>query len=173
MNTQSHKKLLFLCTGNYYRSRFSEHFFNQLAEKKELQWRADSRGLAIEWGTGSLRAISPHAIKGLQQRGLTMSNDERFPIQAVDTDFTTADKIIALDKHEHHPIMEKRFPRWANAIEYWIVHDIDKTYPPLALRQIEQNLCQLIDSLINRYTIPDYRIIQKNSILNFRSLPSL
>ena len=38
--------LLFLCTGNYYRSRFCEEYFNHLAQGHSLPWRADSRGLA-------------------------------------------------------------------------------------------------------------------------------
>ena len=39
-------KVLFLCTGNYYRSRFAEMLFNALASRKDLDWTADSRGLA-------------------------------------------------------------------------------------------------------------------------------
>ena len=34
-------RVLFLCTGIYYRSRFAEHFFNWLAETDGLPWRAD------------------------------------------------------------------------------------------------------------------------------------
>ncbi len=43
-------KLLFLCTGNYYRSRFAELLFNHLAAQVGLDWRADSRGVATEMG---------------------------------------------------------------------------------------------------------------------------
>ena len=43
------KRVLFLCTGNYYRSRFAEILFNQLAPTRGLNWRADSRGLARLW----------------------------------------------------------------------------------------------------------------------------
>ncbi len=39
------KTVVFICTGNYYRSRFSEYLFNALAEKSGLFWRATSRGL--------------------------------------------------------------------------------------------------------------------------------
>jgi len=35
--------VLFLCTGNYYRSRFAEILFNAVAAKEGLGWRADSR----------------------------------------------------------------------------------------------------------------------------------
>jgi protein-tyrosine-phosphatase len=40
------KTRLFLCTGNFYRSRFAEIFFNWHAEQLEIPWRAYSRGLA-------------------------------------------------------------------------------------------------------------------------------
>ena len=40
------KTLLFLCTGNYYRSRYAEELFNHRAAPAGLNWRAQSRGLA-------------------------------------------------------------------------------------------------------------------------------
>ncbi len=140
-------KILFLCTGNYYRSRFSEHFFN--AQAQRLNWRADSRALAIKQGFNNVGAISPYALEGLKVRGITVPENERFPLQAVDADFKTADKIIVLDESEHRPLMEKHFPQWTNVVEYWMIHDIDQTYPSVALRQMEQQLTQLIESLIN------------------------
>ena len=42
--------VLFLCTGNYYRSRFAEAVFNSVAARMGLSWRASSRGLALERG---------------------------------------------------------------------------------------------------------------------------
>ncbi|WP_375496477.1 hypothetical protein [uncultured Nostoc sp.] len=44
--------------------------------------------------------------------------------------------------------MNERFPHWADAIEYWLVHDIDKTSATVALGQIEKNLLQLIEQLV-------------------------
>ena len=45
------KLVLFLCSANFYRSRFAEHVFNWLAGQEGLQWKADSRGLAVgHWG---------------------------------------------------------------------------------------------------------------------------
>ncbi|MSR59513.1 MAG: low molecular weight phosphatase family protein, partial [Planctomycetaceae bacterium] len=40
--------VLFLCTGNYYRSRFAEVYFNWLAAQRGSVWRADSFGLALD-----------------------------------------------------------------------------------------------------------------------------
>jgi len=39
------KRVLFLCTGNYYRSRLAEILFNHLAKERTLDWHADSSGL--------------------------------------------------------------------------------------------------------------------------------
>ncbi|NJO15084.1 MAG: low molecular weight phosphatase family protein [Thioploca sp.] len=150
MPTQSNNKILFLCTGNYYRSRFAQHLFNALANNKGLNWQAESRGLAIERGFNNIGAISPHAIKGLKERGLSVPADERLPLQATDTDFAIANKVIVLDKEEHHPIMLERFPQWIEKVEYWMVHDLDKIAPAVALRQIEYQLLKLINSLKNQ-----------------------
>jgi protein-tyrosine phosphatase len=147
MATQSNNKILFLCTGNYYRSRFAQHLFNALANNKGLNWQAESRGLAIERGFNNIGAISPHAIKGLRERGLSVLADERLPLQATDADFAIANKVIVLDEEEHHPIMLERFPQWIEKVEYWRVYDLDRIAPVIALRQIEHNLIQLIDLL--------------------------
>jgi protein-tyrosine phosphatase len=39
--------VLFLCTGNYYRSRFAEMYLNDLAGRAGIDWSADSRALNI------------------------------------------------------------------------------------------------------------------------------
>ena len=148
MSTDRKKNLLFLCTGNYYRSRFAEYFFNNLAEKQKLNWKADSRGLAIEYGVNNIGPISPHAVQGLTERGIIMSANERLPCQATEMDFMAADKIIALDESEHRPLMIARFPRWADTIHYWLVHDLDKTSPEHALKQIEQHIHDVIKLLV-------------------------
>ncbi len=141
------KKILFLCTGNYYRSRFAEHLFNWLATKEGLDWQADSRGLALERGVNNLGAISQYALEALAVRLVTVPDDERFPKPATEQDFQSATKIIALDEFEHRPLMNERFPEWVDAIEYWLVHDIDKTSALEALGQIEKNLQQVIAQL--------------------------
>lgn len=141
------KKILFLCTGNYYRSRFAEHLFNYLATKYGLDWQADSRGLALERGINNVGAISRYTLEALAMRLVNLADDERFPQPASKSDFQSATRIIALDELEHRPLMTERFPQWVNAIEYWLVHDIDKTCATVALEQIEKNILQLIEEL--------------------------
>jgi len=55
------KQVLFLCSANYYRSRFAEYLFNWLAPQRGLLWRAESRGLEVDrWG--DLGPISPYTV---------------------------------------------------------------------------------------------------------------
>ena len=140
-------QVLFLCTGNYYRSRFAEHLFNALAEREQLGWRAFSRGLAIERGIFNVGAISPAVVARLAARGVVVPADERAPRQAVPADLAAAGRIVALDEAEHRPLVEERFPEWAAAIEYWVVHDLDKTGPEEAMAQIERQVQALIGEL--------------------------
>ena len=63
--------LLFVCTGNYYRSRFAEHLFNALAAQAGLPWRAESRGLAIEFGA--------HNVGPMSDRGNRPASGPWFP----------------------------------------------------------------------------------------------
>ena len=62
--------ILFLCSGNYYRSRFAEHLFNARAAALGLDWQATSRGLNREFHTGNVGPISGFAVRGLWDRGI-------------------------------------------------------------------------------------------------------
>ncbi|AFY56489.1 protein-tyrosine-phosphatase [Rivularia sp. PCC 7116] len=141
------KKVLFLCTGNYYRSRFAEKLFNDLASQKNLSWEADSRGLALERGVNNIGAISRYAVVALKQRGITITPEERFPKSAITEDFQQFDLVIAVDESEHRSLMQERFPQWLNNIEYWLIHDIDKTSPEEALGELEKKVRDLISQL--------------------------
>jgi protein-tyrosine phosphatase len=149
------QKLLFLCTGNYYRSRFAEHLFNHLAVKAGLDWQADSRGLALERGVNNVGPISPYAIAQLELLGIKIAENERFPLSASDADFATADRAIALDESEHRPLMSvsdaiasaNRYPQREAAVEYWLVHDVDITPATTALTEIEKRIRQLVTEL--------------------------
>ena len=142
------KTLLFLCTGNYYRSRFAEHLFNALAPKHGLSWMATSRGLALERGVDNVGAISKHALMGLTERGVSLALDLRYPLPLTEADLVAASKIIAVDESEHLCLIVERFPKWKDALEYWLVHDVEYTRPDSALQQIEYNIQQLIEQLL-------------------------
>src|SRR5256885_17038856 len=62
MAPRSLKTVLFLCTGNYYRSRFAEILFNSVAGKMGLPWQAASRGLALEPGVNNVGPMAGGAV---------------------------------------------------------------------------------------------------------------
>ena len=141
-------KVLFLCTGNYYRSRFAEIVFNLRAAKVGLAWTADSRALAIErlGDSANIGPISPHTLEGLRERGLPAPEVIRSPRPAKDEDFQASDLVIALKEAEHRPLLAARFPGWVERVEYWHVHDLDAAEPEEALAEIEL----AVDGLVAR-----------------------
>jgi len=97
------KSVLFLCTGNYYRSRFAEELFNHHGLRAGLGWMARSRALAIENGINNVGPLSPFALKALEERGLVAKDSKRFPQQCAVIDLESADLIVALMESEHRP----------------------------------------------------------------------
>jgi protein-tyrosine phosphatase len=144
--TTNHSQILFLCTGNYYRSRFAEHVFNHHAPAYRLPWRAFSRGLAIELLEADAGPISPNTLIALAARGIPLE-EVRSPIALAEPDLIAARHIIALKHAEHHPLMFRKFPDWTERIEYWHVHDIDCASPEEALPQIEHAVWALLERL--------------------------
>ena len=118
------KQLLFLCSGNYYRSRFAEHWFNALARQYKLDWVADSRGLADDL-TVNIGPIANATVEALAQRGVVLPTPHRYPLPTIAADFVQADWVIALKEAEHRPMMQRKFAAWADRITYWHIHDLD------------------------------------------------
>ncbi|MFZ5819479.1 MAG: hypothetical protein ACOYYJ_06225 [Chloroflexota bacterium] len=83
-------KVLFICTGNYYRSRYAELFFNETAANMQVNWRAVSRGLAADEGHNE-GPVSAHASRRLTLRGISTGAPVRFPLQLEEKDLLEAD----------------------------------------------------------------------------------
>jgi protein-tyrosine phosphatase len=141
------KTILFLCTGNYFRSRFAEELFNHRAANARIDWQAQSRALAIERLVGVYDRMSPFAVRGLKERGFVAKAADRLPQQCLHTDFETADHIVAVNAPEHRPLMLERFPLWTERIEYWSVGDADVQPWSTALATIDEQ----IEALLARF----------------------
>jgi protein-tyrosine phosphatase len=144
------KSILFLCTGNYYRSRFAEEFFNHRAAAADLAWRASSRALAIERGVNNVGAFSPLALAALAAHGIEARGRERMPAACAPADFETADLIVALSESEHRSLMRERYARWEAETAYWQVEDVGLATPEAALGLIAREIDGLITSLKER-----------------------
>lgn len=140
-------KVLFLCTGNYYRSRFAEILFNHLCRKANLPHVADSRALAIERGSGNVGPLSRHTREALEARQIPLPAELRMPRQAEDQDFAAADLVIAVKEQEHRPLVEQRYPLFTRQVRYWHVHDLDCAQPDQAMREIEAHVRELVRDL--------------------------
>ena len=139
--------MLFLCTGNYYRSRFAELLFNHLASQDGLDWVAISRALALETGSGNIGPISRAAVAGLVERGIRLDQEFRYPIGLDENDLAGANHVVALKREEHLPLLRRKFPRWVKRVEFWRVHDMDLATAHEGMAEIDQNVRGLMQRL--------------------------
>jgi protein-tyrosine phosphatase len=146
ISADSLKQVLFLCTGNYYRSRFAEHLFNWLATKAELPWRAESRGLT-GGHPNNIGPISRYALEGLELRGVPIDSKPRYPVRVTLADLTRSDLVIAVKESEHRARLAEQFPLWAPLAEYWHVDDLDCADPEEALAVLDGNVRALVARL--------------------------
>ena len=142
------KRVLFVCTGNYYRSRFAEILFNAGAAERGLAWRATSRGTDVDGaGRWNVGPISIHAREALEARGVPLDPEIRMPTSLTAADLEAADLVVAVCEAEHRPHLERDFPDAASSVEYWGVEDLGVTPAEDALPEIERQVAVLLDRL--------------------------
>ena len=134
------RTILFLCSGNYYRSRFAEVLFNAVASRMGLPWRAESRGLALELGVGNIGPMAVVAVERLALLGIGTDGYLRLPLAVAGDDLQRAELVIALKEAEHRPLLQLKHPAWVEKVEYWHIHDGDCAPPEEALPAIEQQV---------------------------------
>jgi predicted translation initiation factor SUI1 len=141
---RSERTVLFLCTGNYYRSRFAEALFNSVAGKMGLPWRAISRGLALERGLNNVGPMARSAIDALQALGVRIGPEcARFPVQVTADELAAADCVIALKQTEHLPLLQERYAARAECVQFWHIDDA-----PEALSLIEREVMGLVARML-------------------------
>lgn len=140
------KTVLFLCSGNYYRSRFAEYFFNWHARYRNVQWYADSRGIAVGRYPNP-GPISRHAMQRLEELGIPVNGSLRNPRQVTEKELSAADLVIAVKEEEHREMLEETFPTWSDRVEYWHIDDLDFASPQDALPRLEKEVEDLLERL--------------------------
>jgi protein-tyrosine phosphatase len=148
MSAGADQVVLFLCTGNYYRSRFAEILFNHLARERGIAWRAESRGLDLKIGTRNVGPISVHAREACAARGLALPPEPlRFPLALREADLNAATVVVAVKQAEHRRYLERLFPEWADRVRYWNVHDLDAAAACDAMRELDALVRELVAEL--------------------------
>ena len=140
------QRILFICTGNFYRSRFAEAVFNYRAEQQQIPWAAFSRGLATHLVEGYL---SSFAVEALLARQIDLRYTGPRRLQLSEDDLLIADRRIAMDRTEHFPMMQNQFSAWADKIEYWDVPDLPYRSSEDALTEIENKVIQLLQEVVS------------------------
>ncbi|MFH5832421.1 low molecular weight phosphatase family protein [Halalkalibaculum sp. DA3122] len=140
--------VLFVCTGNYYRSRMAEELFNFWAPVTDLSWEAHSAGLREDMSKSPNEGpISKHAVRMLAQNGFPVSSSKRYPRSIEKEELEVHNVVICLHRTEHEPMIQKRFPKNNSEILFWEVPDIQYMEPEEAFSRIKRQVHQLISLL--------------------------
>lgn len=140
------RTVLFLCSGNAFRSRYAELLFNQLANKYKLAWRATSRGLMVDWM--DLPAIVTNAARSALAE-FEIPNEFEPARQVTEADLNSADLVIAVNESEHRPVFQARFAEWEDDVEFWNIQDAVLSSDSLGLPQLTPMVELLIEDLVD------------------------
>ena len=136
-----HVHVLFVCDGNYYRSRFAAAYLKYKANRLHLPLTVTSRGVKTYVHRG--KTVSPLALKELQRRGIPADYAAGVPTPLTNDDLRNADRIIAMTRASQESAMRQlstgqSMPK----TEYWEIDD-DET----ACGRLAQRIDQLVTEL--------------------------
>ena len=114
-------RVLFVCTANIFRSRFSEEVYNHFAGQLDIPSEAFSAGLRV--GDYIIRKIYRPALKQLEYFNIEPQREDELSVHINDLDLRDYHKIICMDEEEHRPMVEMNKHLNKFNIEYWNIVD--------------------------------------------------
>lgn len=143
--------ILFICTGNYYRSRFAEAYFNYHSDRLGLGEEAFSRGLMVHLAPAGL---SPHTRTWLHKLQIEEHYTAPERVALTSADLSVSNRIIALYEKEHRPMIRAQFPDWEEKVEYWKLPDLDEVGPEETLAGIQVKVDRMLDGMKQQQPSP-------------------
>ena len=135
-------RVLFVCTANIFRSRFSEEVYNYFAGKLNVPSKAFSAGLRV--GDYVTRKIYRPALEQLKYFNIDPKRRDELSVHINDLDLKNYHKIICMDEEEHRPMVEMNDQLIKVKVDYWNIVD-----EPMVSSQISLPLCyEKVKSLI-------------------------
>ena len=127
-------RILFVCTANIFRSRFSEEVYNHFAENLNIPSKAFSAGLRV--GDYVTRKIYRPALEQLKYFNIDPKRRDELSVHINDLDLKDYHKIICMDEEEHRPMVEMNDQLIKIKVDYWNIVD-----EPMVSSQISLPLC--------------------------------
>jgi protein-tyrosine phosphatase len=157
-------KILFVCTGNYYRSKFCENLWEHLLEKFDKEGEVSSSGLkpelALLW-KDAFGNVSPFTVKALKVMNVKLCNDSSLHMLNQE-EIYDSDKIIFINKKEHLPLLsESGLTVPVEKIVCWENEDVDEEFPMESIFNMIDNVCGLFQRL--------YKVNTSDCCYGFRS----
>ena len=142
--------VLFVCTGNFYRSRFAEAIFKAHATTGALT--ANSRGLDTSKPRDT--GLSPLVVAELKRLKVSADLVAGYPRQLKREDLDAADVVVLLDGREHAPMLHKQFPQAdMTKVRQWSVPDVPAMAASDAFAEITRQVDLLVAELAARASL--------------------
>jgi protein-tyrosine phosphatase len=138
-------KVLFVCTANIYRSRFSEEVYNHFAIKNDLPTEAFSAGLKV--GHFKTRKIYKPALDELLRLKIKPVRANEDSIHVNDIKLKNYDMIICMDEKEHKPMILLNSAFNGKNIIYWNIIDEPYVSANVSLPKCYKKIRDLISEL--------------------------
>lgn len=145
------KNITFVCTGNYYRSRYAEAYFNYISDLLNLNFKAYSYGLATHLADELAEEhgeISPDSKGRLAEMGIPEKYFLRDRQPLTNDAIEDSDVIIAMDKEEHIPMIKESFPKYINQFNFFEIKDIFDWEPKQTLDETQKSVEMILNQII-------------------------
>ena len=138
-------KVLFVCTANIFRSRFSEEVYNHLAVRKNIRTKAFSAGLKV--GAYTTRKIYRPALEQLELLNIIPLRENELSMHVDDLYLSDYKKIICMDEEEHRPMVEVNQKLKHRDLEYWNIVDEPKVSGKISLPMCYRKVENLVSKI--------------------------